>query len=706
MIKYTNEDKTLVIPKSLGNFPQESTEGGMTPEQVEEMIDEAVDPIDERLVTVENEVETIQETLDAREPYTFDIATVAEMPVEDRVQFFTEISDIIAEGRPVYATGHVAGTNPRETVTLPVVISGEDYVQFGGVRANNRFDFYTINADGSVNADFADTPNAFSAYGRPMYELPIATANALGGVRVGAGLSIDANGVLSATGGGSDDTLYAVIAHRGGEEDPFDQNDLDSLQTIADVLSGVTTGDTVPKAVIDYNGGQGLDFQRFYLSVMWENESVVFANFVNPGTDGCWSYFDLNTDDVSASEYSDGCVPNTPSMDAVLDHGEHIATFHSDDGDVEIYAPQGGGGDSQYIVVAELNDIVEPQEGMMATVEGYEDDKPYDYSYFIDYNSFTGSGDSYGWIYSDDAGRNIKELVWNDNDKRFEDVENDGLWHKTNWEGYEVTYRVIVDQNSPEDAQFQFLTNDGDLSFSSGSYDVGDGSDAYTEFIPAKTYTYTGGDWYQVGCIISWEDIKDNDPYNDNEPLCDRIKMLAKTGIPVWFKAEGADVAGQSGITCLLPFESISADWINFSGFGTQYGLGRFQHLYISFTLVSDQGFNEHGFRFDNNELVNIPGTACMYVDPNGDMGHRSAWDLFDESIQGRLTVKGCELDFSKEYGFGSVIYARRWKDQNDQEHYEWSMIVPTDTGVKKGVWKTDDPGDSSQYVLDSWTNL
>ena len=39
----------------------------------------------------------------------------------------------------------------------------------------------------------------------PEYELPVASATTLGGIKVGAGLSIDAEGVLSAIGGGGGD---------------------------------------------------------------------------------------------------------------------------------------------------------------------------------------------------------------------------------------------------------------------------------------------------------------------------------------------------------------------------------------------------------------------------------------------------------------------------------------------------------------------
>ena len=54
---------------------------------------------------------------------------------------------------------------------------------------------------GSYN-DLADKPTIPSEY-----NLPIANQNTLGGIKVGAGLSITADGILSATGGGTADSI-------------------------------------------------------------------------------------------------------------------------------------------------------------------------------------------------------------------------------------------------------------------------------------------------------------------------------------------------------------------------------------------------------------------------------------------------------------------------------------------------------------------
>ena len=61
-------------------------------------------------------------------------------------------------------------------------------------------DLSTVATSGSYN-DLSDKPSIPAAY-----ELPVASATALGGVKVGSGLSIT-DGVLSATGGGTADSV-------------------------------------------------------------------------------------------------------------------------------------------------------------------------------------------------------------------------------------------------------------------------------------------------------------------------------------------------------------------------------------------------------------------------------------------------------------------------------------------------------------------
>lgn len=93
-------------------------------------------------------------------------------------------------------------------------------------------DLSSVATSGSYN-DLKDKPSIPAAY-----ELPVASATALGGVKVGSGLSIT-NGVLSATGGGTADSVdwskiqnkpnFANVATSG------DYNDLSNKPTIPSV---------------------------------------------------------------------------------------------------------------------------------------------------------------------------------------------------------------------------------------------------------------------------------------------------------------------------------------------------------------------------------------------------------------------------------------------------------------------------------------
>lgn len=66
------------------------------------------------------------------------------------------------------------------------------------------------------------------------YELPIASENTLGGIKVGANLSIDANGVLSATGGASDVELVELTQAQYDQLTPEEKADPNVIYFITD----------------------------------------------------------------------------------------------------------------------------------------------------------------------------------------------------------------------------------------------------------------------------------------------------------------------------------------------------------------------------------------------------------------------------------------------------------------------------------------
>lgn len=55
------------------------------------------------------------------------------------------------------------------------------------------------------------------------YTLPVASATVLGGVKVGSGLSISADGLLSASGGSTADSTLAAVAKSGSYNDLNDK---------------------------------------------------------------------------------------------------------------------------------------------------------------------------------------------------------------------------------------------------------------------------------------------------------------------------------------------------------------------------------------------------------------------------------------------------------------------------------------------------
>jgi hypothetical protein len=229
-----------------------------------------------------------------------------------------------------------------------------------------------------------------------------------------------------------------------------------------------------------------------------------------------------------------------------------------------VYAPAGGGGASNYIVTEALSAITNPTEGQMATVEGGDVVKPLIEAYFTDYGSYDGSTFVSLYRSSDDGW--MKD-IWFDGSEFRDDINNDGNWQDYNWEGQDVRLRVIRDESDHSNDKVQ-IVNDGTVYMTPGSY-TATGNTSITEFQPALNYIRTGNKWLQYGKVYDWNDIKDNTSA-DTATLVAEIKMLAKTGVPVWVRMDG-QVTYHGGIQCVLPYVTQSSGWIDFIGTGTQY---------------------------------------------------------------------------------------------------------------------------------------
>ena len=109
-------------------------------------------------------------------------------------------------------------TDLTNTPTIPAAQVNSDWNASSGVaEILNKPTLATVATSGSYN-DLTDTPTIPSPY-----TLPIASANTLGGIKVGQNLSIDANGVLDAQAGGS--------TYTAGNGISIDQNDEISIDT-------------------------------------------------------------------------------------------------------------------------------------------------------------------------------------------------------------------------------------------------------------------------------------------------------------------------------------------------------------------------------------------------------------------------------------------------------------------------------------------
>ena len=140
---------------------------------------------------------------------------------------------------------NTAGTDDGKSLIANITSTGSNFVgqlKEGGVRV------YSPNNKPTA-ADLGITIPA-------AYNLPVANQNTLGGIKVGAGLSITADGILSATGGGTADSVnwenvvgkptFATVATSGSYNDLADKPTIPTAYTHpathpASMITGLST---------------------------------------------------------------------------------------------------------------------------------------------------------------------------------------------------------------------------------------------------------------------------------------------------------------------------------------------------------------------------------------------------------------------------------------------------------------------------------
>lgn len=147
----------------------------------------------------------------------YSIAAIEDADYPERKALFVEWVSKVNSGETIAVSG-LCQTNYR-TAILPLtrIYSGTSYsaesgyqggwAEFAAIVGNNNYQWYVMSSAGNISGSLwssgSNSNKMFIASGNTFYTLPKASASTLGGVKIGSGITVDSNGVISAQGGGS-----------------------------------------------------------------------------------------------------------------------------------------------------------------------------------------------------------------------------------------------------------------------------------------------------------------------------------------------------------------------------------------------------------------------------------------------------------------------------------------------------------------------
>ena len=276
------------------------------------------------------------------------------------------------------------------------------------------------------------------------YVLPVASSDTLGGIKVGSGLTIDSGGTLSTSGGSE---AFSVIISALAEGD-LTRDDYAALQDMADYLSGRTD---MPIAYIK------VQMEGDEPDTMSEGE-IFYLTYLCPTEGAEFHYFEGNYNYVLWLPFED--VEETT-----------------------ITTEGGGSGESNYVIVSNLEDIEDPYEGLEAYVEAHTVSHEYtgltlttteteDYVGFL----YDGNGDQKAQVYISGS-----DFYWN--------WENDGYVHPMGEFFYKTknevgTFIFYV----PSDDWYVEAHTENTVTGTTENYE-------FEEDIQGQEYRYNGEDW-------------------------------------------------------------------------------------------------------------------------------------------------------------------------------------------------------------------
>ena len=209
MIKYTDADKTLVVPSGLGNFGQSSgSGGGVSPQQAAEIASAVTEAaIDEYDAEIQVDLEEIRDAISGNTDTLLDLAEIAAMSIAERVALFDEVYEKASNGEKIYIKGLVQEETIRTAIlplvsyrpeTNPVLHQGGNLYFAAKGDTDNVYFHVGLTSEGQID------PTSGNIIKRNIYNLPTASAEVKGGVRIGSGLtmtqdtlSVDTTGLVT-----------------------------------------------------------------------------------------------------------------------------------------------------------------------------------------------------------------------------------------------------------------------------------------------------------------------------------------------------------------------------------------------------------------------------------------------------------------------------------------------------------------------------
>jgi len=332
MIVFDKNEKKLVIPSALGNFGSGGGSGsGMTPDEVQEMIDTSIEEYD---VEIQVDLEDIRDAVSAntediaalsgatsgmssdisalsastvgiaagleaisgsmKETFYFDVASYFAMGYEDRRNYWDMVYAKVNQGAQVYAIG-ASDYASSMTAIIPLVkykaetdpsthAGGWLYFSAKAPMYNNDTNLYFSFAASSVG-DINGLNASGQFVSQSVYNLPVASDSTLGGVKVGSGLAVDANGVLSVSASTQDlENLSAATVSIRSDVNTL-SGDTDNIKSDVNNLSAATSG--VASDIVALSGATvGIEgnlnavsgaAQETYDAIFYEDEGETYS---------------------------------------------------------------------------------------------------------------------------------------------------------------------------------------------------------------------------------------------------------------------------------------------------------------------------------------------------------------------------------------------------------------------------------------------